>query len=246
MTPPALDRLSAAALQQALDALARYTAGSPRGPLLPLDDAVAQATTDPARARELQTRLLALLHADTPAEAREYICRQLILIGTAPAVPALTALLNDPAVAHAARGTLEVLPDPAAGQALRDAIPKLSGLLRVGAITSLGRRREMASVPLLANLLRDSDEATATAAVAGLGDIASPESGAALRAFLPHAPAVLRPVLADACLACAERLPATEHRDLARELYAWCQGEAQPRHVQSAAAAGLARLTPTT
>ena len=67
-------------------------------------------------------------------------------IGTAESVPALAALLPDKDLSHMARYALERIPAPEAGAALRDALPKLSGALKVGVIGSLGVRRDAASV----------------------------------------------------------------------------------------------------
>ena len=48
-----------------------------------------------------------------------------------------------------ARYALERIPAAAAAAALRDALPKLTGTLKVGVIGSLGVRRDAASVPWL-------------------------------------------------------------------------------------------------
>ncbi len=60
-----------------------------------------------------------------------------------------------------ARYALERIPAPEAAQAMRDALPQLSGKLKVGVIGSLGVRQDAASVPALAALLGDADPAVA-------------------------------------------------------------------------------------
>jgi HEAT repeat protein len=242
MNTPMTTRISAAALQQALDALKTYAAGSARGALAPLDDAVAAATTDPSTARELERRLLELLDGAVPVEAREYVCRKLILIGSAASVPKLTALLKEAATTSAAREVLQLLPGPEAGDALRHAMSSLSGLSRVGAIISLGLRREAASAACLAPLLREADVQAACAAAGALGELGTAAAAEALRDFLPQAPALLRSAVADASLACAERLASADEARLAAELYRLLNSSEQAPHVRHAAAQGQARL----
>ena len=242
MNTPMTTRISAAALQQALDALKTYTAGSARGALAPLDDAVAAATTDPSTARELERRLLDLLDGAVPVQAREYVCRKLILIGSAASVPKLTVLLNEEATTHAAREVLQLLPGPEAGDALRHAVLSLSGLSRVGAIISLGLRREAASAACLAPLLRAADVQAACAAAGALGEIGTSAAAGALRERLPGAPVAVRSALVDACLACAERLVSAGEAKLGAELYRLLNSSEQAPHVRQAAARGQARL----
>ena len=158
-TPPT--RVAAAALQQALDALKTYDAGSDRGLLVPLDDAVVAAIQDTADARELESRFIEGLNLPISVPAREYLCGRLALIGSAAAVPSLASLLHDPLLARAAQNALQLIPDADAGKALIAALPGLNGLAKMGAVTVLGTRREAAAVPILADILAGSDEATA-------------------------------------------------------------------------------------
>jgi hypothetical protein len=242
MSIPTPTRLSAAAVQQSLDALKTYTAGSSRGALVALDEAVSAATADPAAARELEPRLLELLDGSLPVEAAEYVCRKLILIGSTASVPRLAGLLREPRVTAAAREVLQLLPGPEAGDALRAALPGLTGLPRVGVLLALGHRREAASVAVVVPLLREPDDETGRAAVGALGEIGTPAAAEALKAFAPRAAAAVRPALADACLVCAGKLAAAGQREAAAGLYRLLNAPEQPAHVRRAAASGQARL----
>ena len=242
MSTPTPTRLSAAAVQQSLDALKTYTAGSSRGALMALDEAVTAATADPGSARELEQRLLELLEGSRPVEAAEYICRKLILIGSAASVPRLAGLLREPRLTAAVREVLQLLPCPEAGEALRAALPGLAGLPRVGVLLALGHRREAASVAAVVPLLREPDDETGRAAVGALGEIGTLPAADALSEFAPRASAAVRPALADACLVCAGRLAAAGLREPAAALYRRLSAPEQPAHVRQAAAAGQARL----
>lgn len=235
MSPSTDTRVAAAALPQAFAALARYDHGSGRGALQPIDDAVAAATKDAALRSDLEWRLAAILREPAPAEAREYACEKLALIGGPAAVPALAALLPHPALAHAATNALQVMTCAEAAAALRDSLDRLSGLALAGAITALGTRRDAAGVGKLAALLVNPEAHVASAAAGALGEIGSPAAGKALREFLPKAPPALRPALGDACLVCAERLQAAGAAGAARALLNALLAAAPPPHVRAAA-----------
>jgi len=228
------------AVDKAFEALTTYDYGSARASLVPIDDAVRGSLGDAKAREELERRLAAVLSTKASPVAKEYVCAKLGLVGAAGAVPALAALLPEPALSHAARSALESIPCPEAVEALRGALPKLSGLLKVGVINSLGARQYARSVPMLANLLWDADTQVAVAAAAALGSIGTVEAAKALRAFQPKAPAAMRPAVADACLACAERLLANGKKAPAQALYQALATTPQPKHVQLAAKRGLA------
>ena len=80
------------------------------------------------------------------------MCRKLTIVGTAASVPALAGLLGDKDHSHMARYALERIPAPEAGQALREALARLSGNLKIGVISSLGLRRDAAAVSALGEL----------------------------------------------------------------------------------------------
>ena len=103
---------------------------------------------------------------------KDFVCRKLMIIGTAASVPTLAGLLSDKDLSHMARFALERNSRPRGSRRhLRDALPKLNGALKIGVISSLGVRRDADSVAPLASCLADSDPAVARAAAFALGDI---------------------------------------------------------------------------
>ena len=228
-----------AAVDKAFEALKTYDWGTDRKTLGPIDEAVVATHGDAAARKDLETRLVAVLKGRASRSAKDYVCRTLKTIGTAESVPALAALLPDKDLSHMARYALERMAAPEAAAAMRDALPRLSGALKVGAIGSLGVRRDAASVAALADLLGDADKAIASAAAGALGMIGSPEAGKALGQRAKKAPEGLKPAIADACLACAERLLGDGKKAEAIALYKSLSGEDQPKHVRLAATRGL-------
>ncbi|MGM0488516.1 MAG: HEAT repeat domain-containing protein [Planctomycetota bacterium] len=225
-------------LDQAFEALKTYDWGTDTKVLDPIEEAVV-TTRDNADARkDLEKRLVATLKADVSRDAKDYVCRKLRVVGTAASVPALAEMLPQEENSHMARYALESMPVSEAAQALRDALPKVSGELKVGVIGSLGVRQDAASVPVLASLLEEGDESVARSAALALGAIRLPSAAKALNAAKTENAAVSA-AIADASLACAEAMLEAGKKAQARRLYKGLSGDDRPKHVRLAATRGL-------
>jgi HEAT repeat protein len=226
------------ALDKAFDALKGYEWGADRTALAALDKAVADSHDDDQARLELEKRLSAVIRGDAPQAAKDIACRQLSLIGSAECVPAVSALLTDEKLSHMARYALERIPDAAAVAAMRDAMPKVSGRLKVGVINSLGVRRDAESADALIALLGDSDPQIAAAAAAALGSIGNAQAAEALEGFQEKAPANLKLAAADAYLVCAERLLADGKKTDALKIYR-ALAKSELKHVRVAGTRGM-------
>jgi HEAT repeat protein len=228
-----------AAVDKAFEALKTYDWGADRKLLAAIDDAVAATHGNAAARKELETRLVASLKSGASRAAKDFVCRTLKTIGTAESVPALAALLPDKDLSHMARYALERIPAPEAAAAMRDALPKLNGALKIGVIGSLGVRRDAESVAALTPLLGDPDKAVACAAACALGNIGTSEAAQALLKSAKTAPEGVKAAVADGCLACAERLLAEGNKAGAIALYKALNTPDQPKHVRLAATRGM-------
>lgn len=197
-------------------ALKAFDWGADAAAFQPIDAAVIAAHTDADLRAALESRFALLLADDSSRAAKEYVCRKLAMIGTAASVPGLAALLPNPTHSHMARFALERIDAPAAGDALREALPKVDRTLKIGMISSLASRKDQASVPLLAALLI-GDAAVAAAAAEGLGTIATAQAAAALASRDGTGP--VADALTDARLACAEALLAGGDPAAAKAIY---------------------------
>ena len=86
-----------------------------------------------------QAECLALLQSDAPAAEKTLACKRLAIYGGKEAVPALAPLLADEQLASWARIALQTIPDPAAEDALRQALGKLQGRLLIGVIMRVAK-----------------------------------------------------------------------------------------------------------
>ena len=225
-------------LDQAFESLKTYDWGADVSVLKPIDDAIVASHGNAETRRQLESRLAALLAAEVSRDAKDFICRKLMSIGTAACVGALAKLLPLAELSHMARYALERIPAPEACQALRDSLSGLSPELQTGVIGSLGACRDAASVPVLAGLLSSPDAAVARAAAIALGDIRTPDAARALTGMEPKSEAagIAR---TDALLACAEALLAGGAKAEAMKIYKSFTGEKQAKHVRLAATRGV-------
>jgi hypothetical protein len=233
-------------LDQAFEALTTYDWGADPNVLKPIDEAIVASHGNADARGQLEARLAAVLTTDSSRDAKDYVCRKLMAIGTAASVATLAKLLPQPELSHMARYALERIGVsggglrgvPEAMHALRDALASLSPELQVGVIGSLGVCRDEASVPLLAGLLSAADAAVARAAAFALGDIRTLEAARAL-AKMDAGTAAAGSARSDAMLACAEALLAAGNPTEAMTIYKSFTGESQSKHVRLAATRGM-------
>lgn len=190
----------------AFQALATLELGQSLDVLQPIERAVAEAHGDAAVREAIERRLIAALDGSTTDLGKDYVCRQLALVGSDSAVPALARLLPNERMAYMARFGLEGIGSPAAAAALVEALAATSGRERVGVVISLGRLAAADAAAAVGSLLAQNDAELQQAAVAALGRIATPQAAESLRRFAPEAPAALKPAVVDAALQAAELL----------------------------------------
>lgn len=237
----AADVPSAADLDAVVAQLAKYEHGGDRTPLAKLDEWLRSPDSSPGLARQIEDRLVQLLGGKATPPAIEEACRRLSLIGTAKSVPALARLLAVPATAEMARYALERIPGPEASRALRNALPKATGSLRISLINSLGARRDNGALAMLEALARSADEKAAAASLIALGEIGAAPACRSLDRIQPNAPA-LRQALWDSRLRCAERLQTAGQNKAAYAAYERIYAKASTSLIQAAALKEMARL----
>jgi len=168
---------------------------------------------------EKQRNLIAVLQSDAPAADKAITCKNLAIYGNQDAVPSLAPLLADEGLASWARIALEVIPGPAADEALRAALPRLKGNLLIGAINSIGVRRDTKAVDALAEKLKTADVEVVAAAAIALGNIGGTQAGEILGQALTGPRNETRPGVAEGSVLCAERLLADAKFAEATRLY---------------------------
>jgi len=221
--------------------LAKYEFSQSRLPLALIEEQIRKAS--PAEYPAIEAKLLAVLKApETTKDAKRFICRWLGVVGSPDCIPAVAPLLTDADLSHPARMALEPMSSPAAGAALRDALPKVHGRLLAGLIGSIGVRRDAEAVSALAAAAKDDDPVVATAAIMALGAIGT-ESAAQTLAGLEVAPALVR-AQARARIAAAGHLKSDGANPQAVAIYRDLMQASQPQFIRVAALKGLIGALP--
>lgn len=204
--------------------------------------ALCRAADEDKKAQE--AKLISVLKGSAPRAEKEAACRELRLIGSADAVPALAALLGDKDLWEMARFALEPMPYPQAGEAFRQAMGRSTGEVRVAIINSLATRKDAQAVPALSALLGDADKNASAAAAAALGQIATADAADALVKYHAQADEANNEAAAEALLAAAEGLLKAGQSDRAANLLARLNIPDSPRHIRMASFRALALVRP--
>jgi HEAT repeat protein len=240
----AADEASLATLDKVLEKIAADDQGQNRANLIELEDIIRRSQGSPQLLKQIEKRFIKFLRSDATLVGKQFVCRQLSIIGSDQAVPTLAAMLTQPETSDMARYALERIPGTAVDDALRNALDKTEGKVKVGIINSLGERRDEAAAAPLGKLLSDTDKDVAQAAAASLGKIASPAAAAELGNALKQASGIWRTKLADAYLACADKFAASGDKKAAADIYRQFLTPAEPPLIHSAALAGIVATSP--
>ncbi|WCJ59172.1 HEAT repeat domain-containing protein [Fontisphaera persica] len=192
-----------------------------------------------------EAELLGVLKSDADRAAKAAACRQLAILGGASAVPVLAELLTNEELSHMARYALEPNPSPAVNPALREALGKTSGRLKVGIISSLGMRRDAQAVSALSALLTDADADVAQAAARALGQIATPNAVSALEKAVGQTAPANQVAFCEGLFRAAESLAASRKTAEALRVYQQLRAlPAAPHQVRAGALRGLILNSP--
>jgi HEAT repeat protein len=227
-------------MEQQIEALkTTYDWGQSRVPLTELSDHIRDSFGKEAELKNIRTALLSVLDSDAKYAAKQYVCRELSIIGDDGCVPTLAKMLTNEEFSDMARFALERIPGEAADKALIEALPKAEGKARIGIVNTLGNRRCRGAVSATAALVGSSDETLACAAISALGKMSGPEAADALVKAAGSVSDKLKPAVYDACLTCADRMVAQGDKAGAQRLYASLNKQGVPQLVRTAALRGL-------
>ena len=127
---PAAAQQVAADFEEVLAKVASYEIGHSEQPLAEMDRMVAAGSLSPERVKQMEQAFLKALEATTSLAGKDQLCRRLMLVGSAAAVPTLAKMLSSAETADMARYALERIPGAAVNQALREMLAKTSGTVK--------------------------------------------------------------------------------------------------------------------
>ena len=222
-----------------LKKIAGHTFGQSREDLAAVEKLSCAAGRDPALRKNLAIAMTRMLSSGASADCKKFLCRQLMLIGTAQEVPALAALLGEKDLSTAARFALARIPGDAPLAAMRAAMDKAPRDLLIGLINTLGERRDARAVGAIAKRLTGADAVVTGACLDALGKIGGSATVKALSAAEGNLADELQPALAGALLRCGEGLLASGDTAQAAAIFKKLSAPNRPKHVRTAAFPGL-------
>ena len=232
-----------AELQELLGKVKTYDWGQSRLVLTEVSEAVKKAHGNKAELAKVEKALLGVLDSDAKRAGKQFVCRELSIIGTEQSVPTLAKMLANEETSDMARYALERIPGSAVDEALRGSLRKAKGNARIGIINSLGQRRDKGAVRNLRRILGRPNQETATAAAAALGRIADSQAAEVLAEAKNKAGGKLLLVVLDAYLKCADQLVADGNKIKAMAIYKELQKEGMPKPIRTAALTGMINAT---
>lgn len=228
-----------ATLQELLPKVKAYDWGQSRLALTEVSDIIKKAHSSPAELKKIEKSLLSVLTSDAKRAGKQYVCRELSIIGSGQSVPVLAKMLTDEETSDMARYALERIPGTAVNDALRRALRAAKGKPKVGIINSLGQRRDKKAVRALSRLVGNRDQTVAAAAAAALGHIADSRATEALSAAKDKTSGKLRMLVLDSYLRCADQLAAEGDKTKASAIYKELQKGDMPKPIRTAALRGM-------
>jgi len=240
-TPEKSDNDTISQVVQLLTEIKKYDYGSSRESLTRLSDLVRTALDKPELKAGIEKEMLNFLNSEALFAGKQFVCKQLSIIGTETSVPVLAKMLKDEKTADIALYALERIPGPAADKAVLKALSKAKGKTKVGIINTLGQRRVIKSVKSLGKLVYDSDRAVAEAAIAALGKIGDGNATKTLGKAKDKITGSLRIFVLDAYLKCADKLAVQGNTSQANSIYQSLYSKNESTTIRAAALRGLVK-----
>ena len=228
-------------LNPAVSRIASYSFGDDREPLTVVETMVRDALGDPERCLGLEKQFVTLLKSgDTTYYCRDFICRQLWIMGSDESVPVLAGMLTtDKKYSDMARYALQQNPSDKASKALRDALKKTDGDIRIGIINSIGLREDEKAIKDLVKVAQKSDWPTAWAIMNALGSIGSDKAVKELQTVRDKTGDYRHEGASCALLLVAEKRLGAGDRDAAAAIYKSLCSVGESERIKRAALIGL-------
>jgi type 1 glutamine amidotransferase/HEAT repeat protein len=227
-------------IESMLAKITKYDYGQSRETLSAIAKAVREAYGSPAKLKRIERGFIKFLKSDATSASKQFVCRQLSIVGTEESADTLAGMLAEPQTSDIARYALERIPGQAVDEVLRSALSKTTGKEKIGIISTLGVRGDSKSVSVLTAMVQDSNPEIAAAAVSAIGQIAGEEAIAVLEKVKNQTSGSLRQLVLDAYLRCADKLLDQGKAKAALAIYQKVYHPSEPTLIRIAALHGMA------
>jgi len=129
-----------AELQELLENVKTYDWGQSRLALTEVSETIKKSHGNKDELANVEKALLGVLESDAKRAGKQFVCRELSIIGTEQSVPTLAKMLVDEETSDMARYALERIPGSAVDDALRSSLRKAKGNARIGKSSSCSKQ----------------------------------------------------------------------------------------------------------
>lgn len=233
------------ALDNLIKQLGEYDWDKSRAALIQIQNLIRLHFDDEKALGVIESKLLAMLNTEISTAAKDFICRELAVIGTEKSVPVLSVMLTDPKTTSMARYALEQIPGPA----VEDVFVKTAKETKdqdtlIGILSTLGHRKSASVVSLSREMFSTAaknNEHVSAAFLGALGMVGSEASAGELLRIKPGLSGSAQSRCDDALLMCAEALCKTGQKQQAIDIYQKLYRTDSPAVVRAASLMGLAK-----
>ena len=222
--------------KELLDIIFKYEFGDSRAWLNDFEDLLRQIHDRPEIYPEIEKLMIEFLQSDAAVLGKQYICKQLGIIGSEQSVPVLSKMLLIPSEYDMALMALEPIDDPTVDKVLIKALSKTKGEARVGIINSLGVRETPDAVKSLSKLIFDADPLISSSSISSLGKISTDQARKSLGSAYQKASPPLKWQIADSWLKTADEMLSKEQ---ANPIYGQVFKDDPPVSIKTAALIGI-------
>jgi len=215
-----------------------YEYGQSREDLTTITELTREAYKSPKVLSQIEQLFLKFLRSDATFAAKQFICRELSIIGTEASVDTLASMLEDAKTADIALYAMQRIPSDSVDTALREMLNKTSGMAKVGVINTIGARKDSKAVSDLASLIRNSDPLIDEAAICALGNIGNSQASEALAKVKERTSGKPGLLALDAYLKCADNFASTGRTKEALAIYEELYNSDKAFPIRSAALRG--------
>lgn len=228
-------------LSQLLSDTKNYDYGQDRTPQTCLDNYLLNCLCMPDQLLKVEKQFLDFLKSDATLASKDFIFRELRVIGTKQSAQVLGDMLCDPNTSDMARYALEAIKGKEVDSKFRQALNKTQGKTKIGIINSIGKRKDSAAVKDLAKLIYNNDSQIASASVWALAHIGDNSS---VKALSDAAGKVKDPLLTEvynAYLYAGDELLKNNNKSKAVIVYKSIYDSSAPENIRAAALLSLIR-----
>ncbi len=214
---PVVESARSAEAIELLNMVKQYDWDKNQEPLHKMTLFVRDCLNNPIDAKMVETKLLEVLNSDVNIAVKDYICRQLAVVGSEVSVPLLAGMLSAPETSDIARYALERINSGDVDVVLFEALKNTENdKIKSGVIASLGVRKYTDAIAEIKKYLNSDNENLAVSAVYALSVIGNE---AAADALLEAQPKVAKERVFDALLACGQKIAHTGDVEKASKIY---------------------------